>query len=70
MTCSSVDQNHWTTHINPDGTEGGRVSPTASVGTNVTIGRTARVFAGAVVPDNAVLELGVFYTSEGPIEFR
>ena len=60
----------WTTHINPDGSEGGRIEQGAEVGSNVTIRKTARVFEGAKIPDNAVLEFGVFYTSEGPLEFK
>lgn len=60
----------WATHLNPDGSEGGRVAETAKVGRNVTIMKTARVLPGAKVPDNAVLDLGVFFGPEGPMKFK
>lgn len=59
----------WRRHTNPDGSEGGRVASTAEVGRNVTIRKTALVLPGARVPDDAVLELGVVFTPEGPIKF-
>tara|TARA_R110000850_G_scaffold176275_4_gene302231 strand:+ start:1161 stop:1376 length:216 start_codon:yes stop_codon:yes gene_type:complete len=58
----------WVAHINPDGSEGGRVALSAQVGENVTIGKTARVLPGAKVPDNTIIELGVFYTPDGPVK--
>lgn len=67
MSLGSTSEISWTTHTNPDGSLGGRVADTAHVGSNVTIMRTARVLPGATVPDNTLVEFGVFYTEDGPI---
>ncbi len=58
----------WTTHINPDGSEGGRVASTAEVGSNVVVAKTARVLPGAKVPDGTVVPLGTFFDEEGPFK--
>lgn len=67
MSLHGTSKISWTTHVNPDGSPGGRVADTAYVGKNVIIMRTARVLPGAIVPDNAVVDYGVFYTEDGPI---
>lgn len=60
----------WTTHINPDGSEGGRVAKGAVVGHNVTIEKLALVFSGATVPDGTILMHGDYYTEDGLLNFK
>lgn len=67
MFFSRTSSERWLQHVNPDGSLGGFVAESAAVGVNVTVGKTARVFPGATVPDNTVIELGVMYTPEGPL---
>ena len=58
----------WITHVNPDGSDGGRVAATAEVGSGVTVAKTARILPGAKVPDGTVVPLGTFYDEEGPFK--
>lgn len=69
MSATSYDNISWHTHKNYDGSPGGQVADSASVGENVLVRKTARVLPGAEVPDNTVIELGVFYTEQGPLSF-
>lgn len=58
----------WSTHVNPDGSKGGRVASTAQIGSDVTIAKTARILPGATVPDGSVVPMGTFYDKDGPFK--